>query len=222
MAYFTKDFAKFFKELESNNNRDWFQENKKRYEQSVKLPFEAFVSDMIGIMDEVYPGIDITPKECIFRINRDIRFSKDKSPYKNHMAALVSPGGRKDMVTPAMYLQVNHVDIRVYSGCHNLEKEQLHSLRSHIAKNQKEFNTLISSKAFKDTFGEVLGEKNKRIPPEFVDAAEKQPLIANKAFYYFFKEKPSRLTDDNLAKSIFAKFKKAQALNAFLTKGIQG
>jgi uncharacterized protein (TIGR02453 family) len=220
MIYFTEDFISFFNELEKNNNRDWFQENKKRYEKSVKAPFENFVGDMISALSEIYPEMTITPKETIFRLNRDIRFSKDKSPYKIHMAALISPGGKKDKTTPAMYVQVNHVDVRVYSGSHMLEKDQLHNVRKSISENLEEFNRLITDKAFIETFGEVLGEKNKRVPPEFVEAFEKQPLIANKSYYYFFKQEPKTLVKDGLIEGIVAKYMNALPLNTFLTSAI--
>ena len=127
----------------------------------------------------------ITPKDAIFRLNRDIRFSKDKTPYKIHMAALISPGGKADKTTPAMYLQANHMDIRVYSGSHMLEKDQLYGVRKQIASNLDEFYKLISDKKFVQTFGEIHGERNKRLDPEFQKVFEKQPLLANKSFYYF-------------------------------------
>jgi uncharacterized protein (TIGR02453 family) len=198
MIYFTKDFTSFFSELENNNHKEWFHENKKRYETSVKKPFEEFVGEMISALTEIYAEMMITPKDAIFRINRDIRFSKDKSPYKTHMAALLSPGGKKDKTTPAMYLQMNHKDVRVYSGSHMLEKDQLHNVRASIKENLDEFNKLVTDKSFVETFGEIHGEKNKRVPPEFTDTVESQPLIANKSFYYFFKQKPESLTKEGL------------------------
>ena len=222
MIYFSKDFISFFSELEKNNNREWFHENKKRYETSVKEPFENFVGGLIGKLSDVYPDMMITPKEVIFRINRDIRFSKDKSPYKTHMAALVSPGGRKDKTTPAMYVQANHLDIRVYSGSHMLEKDQLHNLRNHIATNLGTFDKLINEKKFSETFGKILGEQNKRIPPEFQEAFEKQPLIANKSFYYFIKQEPQTILQDNLVEELVSKYKVALPLNSFITEGIPG
>jgi uncharacterized protein (TIGR02453 family) len=222
MIYFSKDFISFFSELEKNNNREWFHENKKRYETSVKEPFENFVGGLIGKLSDVYPEMMITPKEVIFRINRDIRFSKDKSPYKTHMAALVSPGGRKDKTTPAMYVQANHLDIRVYSGSHMLEKDQLHNLRNHIATNLGTFDKLINEKKFSKTFGKILGEQNKRIPPEFQEAFEKQPLIANKSFYYFIKQEPQTILQDNLVEELVSKYKVALPLNSFITEGILG
>ena len=90
MKYFTKDFAAFFKDLEKNNNREWFHENKKRYEDSVKNPFHNFVEELIGGLSDIFPTLTIQPKDAIFRIHRDVRFSKDKTPYKIHASALIS------------------------------------------------------------------------------------------------------------------------------------
>ena len=96
MAYFTKDFIDFFKELAANNKKEWFDFNRKRYEKSVKQPFAEFVQEMIDRIRADDPKVDISTKDAIFRINRDVRFSKDKTPYKTHMAAIVSARGKKD------------------------------------------------------------------------------------------------------------------------------
>ena len=82
-AYFEEDFLDFFTELAFNNEKSWFDVNRKRYEKSVKDPFKAFVVDMIAGIAEFDPSIttDLQPKDVSFRINRDIRFSKDKTPY---------------------------------------------------------------------------------------------------------------------------------------------
>ncbi|MCB0818301.1 MAG: DUF2461 family protein, partial [Flavobacteriales bacterium] len=82
MAWFTADYQRFFKDLAAHNDRDWFHANKKRYETSVKKPFEAFVQELIDRMGKLDKQYRITPKEAIFRIHRDVRFSNDKTPYK--------------------------------------------------------------------------------------------------------------------------------------------
>jgi len=215
MKYFDKDFAGFFKDLEKNNNREWFLENKKRYESSVKDPFHHFIEVLIGRLSNFHPLLTLLPKDAIFRINRDIRFSADKTPYKIQSSALISEGGKKDKTKPGFYVQASHNDVRVYSGSHMLDKDQLYSIRSLIAGNLREFNKLISAKNFVSTFGEVLGEKNKRLPPEFASLEEKQPLIANKNFYYFFKYPPSYLTRDDLVDKLLDGYKNALPLNHF-------
>ena len=107
MSYFNQDFIKFFKELESNNNREWFNENKERYIHSVKDPFFSFVEEMIHRISEENDSFNIAPKEAIFRIYRDVRFSKNKLPYKTTASAIISPGGRKDFTTPGYYLELS-------------------------------------------------------------------------------------------------------------------
>ena len=80
--HFTPDFLNFFMELAPNNNKDWFDNNRDRYKKSVKEPFENFVEKLIKEMKKSEEIMDGRPSDFIFRINKDIRFSKDKSPYK--------------------------------------------------------------------------------------------------------------------------------------------
>ena len=221
MSYFTKDFLKFTKELRKNNNRDWFNKNKTRFIEDVKEPFEVFVQAMIDEYRKVNPSIAVTPKECIFRIYRDTRFSKDKTPYKEHVSAIISPGGRKNMSTPGMYIQMNDIDVRLYSGVYKPDKDQLHKIRTAIASDLKGFKKLISKKAFIDTFGEIRGEKNKRLPKEFMEAAEVQPLIFNKGFYYFASLDPNIVLEKNLPKTLMKHYKVAQPVSDFLMNAIK-
>lgn len=222
MAYFDKDFISFFKNLEKNNNKEWFHENKKTYEAKVKKPFAEFLGELITAYSSLGKEVHMTPKEAVMRINRDIRFSADKTPYKIHMGAMVSPYGKKDHTQPAMYLELSHKHVRFYSGSHGLEKQQLYNLRQHIAYNLEEFNKLINAKPFKETFSEIKGDKNKVLPTEFREAAEKQPLIFNKAFYYYANYTPETMLKDDLVKTIIEDFKKAMPLNNFIEEGIEG
>ena len=220
MTYFNSDFLDFFKELEQNNSKEWFDINRKRYERSVKNPFKRFVLALVDSLQEIYPDIDLSDKYSIMRINRDIRFSKDKTPYKTHVASMINPLGKKDKSRPGLYVQANHKDVRIYSGSHNLEKDQLECIRGYIKENINEFNSLISNKDFVNTFGEILGEKNKRIPPEFRVIEKVQPLIANKEFYWYFKLNSLELLQDSLLENLISKFKKALSVNNFFKKAL--
>ena len=106
MTYFTKEFNSFFADLAKNNKTEWFHANKKRYEEFVKVPFEEFVAEMISRMQKEDPEINILPKEAIFRINRDLRFSKDKKPYKEWVSAVISKFGKKDKSYPGIYFHI--------------------------------------------------------------------------------------------------------------------
>ena len=221
MIFFEKNTLTFFKNLRKNNNREWFNGNKDKYVAHVKEPFERFVGHMIGEMHRINPKVAIQPKDAIFRIYRDTRFSKDKTPYKEHTSAVISQGGRKDMTTPGLYIQMNDLDFRMYSGMYSPDKQQLQKIREAIARDPKGFKKLYSRKTFKDSFGEIRGEKNKRLPKEFVDAAEVEPLIFNKGFYFFAKLDPKVVLDKNLPKTIMKHWKIAQPLNDFFQDAIQ-
>ena len=222
MAYFTKEFLRFIRELNSNNNREWFNANKSRYEEHVKKPFEAFIQVMIDEMQKLDPNVLITPKDAIFRIYRDTRFSKDKTPYKTFVSAIVSPGGRKGRSAPGVYVQFSGEDARVYSGAYELDKNALQNVREAIASNLDEFNALIKDRKFKNKFGEIHGEKNKRLPKEFQEVEKQQPLIANKQFYFFAKFDPEIILDPKLPKIVIDHYKVARPLGNFLWEASKG
>ena len=125
MAFFTGDFLQFFIDLAPNNNKDWFDLNRKRYENSVKEPFKKFVQHMIDEIakkDKAFK--DIEAKDCIFRINRDIRFSSDKTPYKMNVSAVVAPEGKKSKAVNGVYFELSPEHVRVYGGVYEIDKEE--------------------------------------------------------------------------------------------------
>ncbi|MDA9819544.1 DUF2461 domain-containing protein [Salibacteraceae bacterium] len=218
MAYFEKDFIKFFKELEKNNDRDWFKANKPRYEEVVKKPFELFVADLIVNFAKQDKKLIVTPKECIFRIYRDVRFSKNKQPYKLNVSAIICPKGRKGKDYPGMYVELNHNHFRFYTGCYFPEKQALTDIRYEIAAKPAEFRKLISGKKFVDLFGEIRGEKNKILPKDLKEPASTEPLIFNKSFYSFHEEDPNVLLEDDLMKKCLDYYKIARPLNDWLIR----
>jgi len=220
MAYFTQEFTSFLKELKENNNREWFNENKSRYIAKVKDPFEVFVGDLIEAINPYFESLPIAPKDAIFRIYRDVRFSKNKTPYKTNVSAIVSPGGRKDKTIPGIYLEITSDDIQLYSGLYQLDSKQLLNVRSHISHNMEEFNQLISNRKFINTFTEIKGEQNKRIPKEFDNDAVKQPLLFNKQFYFFTSWPVATIYEDDIIKKITDTFQVAKPVSEFLYEGL--
>jgi uncharacterized protein (TIGR02453 family) len=221
VKYFQNDFIKFLSQLERNNNREWFNENKERYLNCVKLPFEVFIETVLNKIKEVDDSINISPKEAIFRIYKDVRFSKDKLPYKTHVSAIISEGGRKDFTSPGIYLELSKNGLSFYGGAHFIEKNQLQNLREFIAENLVEFQKLITEKKFKTNFGNILGEQHKRIPKEFKELHKVEPLIANKQFYYFTKFEKEKLFSKNLISIIMRLYGIGKPLNDFLKFGMQ-
>lgn len=180
----TEAFYEFFIELSANNQKSWFDENRARYEREVKALFLTFVESVLvkmAAVDGRFSGMEA--KQCIFRINKDIRFSKDKTPYKLHCAAAIQIGGRKEMGAGGLYIQLGPEECGLYSGVYMPEKDELMRIRGLIAGDLEGFNRVITDKAFVKYFGTVRGEKNKRIDTAWGAAAAEQPLIFNKQFY---------------------------------------
>lgn len=218
----SKKYTSFFKELAANNNRDWFHANKKRFEEDAKAPFEALTADVIAGMQKIDPEITVTPKECVFRIYKDVRFSKDKTPYKTHLGAVVGRGGRKDHTYPGVYFQIDGNSVSIAGGSWKPEKNRLYRIRQKIAEDPKRFRKLLNLKKFKDTYGGLdEKERNKIIPKEFREAAETVPEIYNKSFHYWKTYTGQKyVTDAALAKTIVDHFKAAKHFNAFLVETI--
>lgn len=218
-----KDFLQFLKELPSNNNREWFTKNKKRYQESVQKPFEELVLEITRKLDVLMPGVgEQSPKDSVFRIYRDVRFSKDKSPYKNHVSALISSGGKKDKTRPGMYLEASAEGVRIYSGSHMLEKEQLKAVRDKIVREPDRFKELKTKKDFKEAFGEILGEKNKKLAPEYSAIQNDIPEIANKSFYYGAKLPASEILNKDFPETALRTMKIAIGMNNFLEEALKG
>ena len=162
--------------------------------------------------------IELEPKDCIFRINRDIRFSKDKTPYKLHASAAISKNGRKDMDNAGIYIQLDPEYTHLYSGFYYPSKEKLYQIRTNIASKPKQFEALKNDSTFKAVYGEILGDKNKVLPKEFKEAAQQEPLIYNKAFYYVNRLEPETALKTNLLQTVMDHYKAAHSLNKFLSE----
>ena len=210
MVYFKSDFNEFFKELAANNHKLWFDENRQRYIQNIKAPFEAFVTALIADIQKFDPQMQIDAKDSIFRINRDIRFSKDKTPYKLNRSAFISPYGKKAGGYPGFYLQIGPEKVMIGGGVYQPNKDDLQKIRRYIISYTKKFQRAISDPQFVEVYGELLGEKNKRLPSaEYTRAALEEPLIYNKQFYFMAEFPPEIITDNLFLDFVAEKFKDA-------------
>ncbi len=217
MAYFTSAYNQFFKELAANNNKNWFDENRNRYQKDVKEPFEKFIAALIDEVKEFEPALDMKPGDAIFRINRDIRFAKDKTPYKLNRSALVSTYGRKEAGHPSLYVELGPERVYIAGGAYEPDKAQLEKIRKSIASDVKGWRKAIDDKDFVKYFGKVQGEENKRLADaEMTKAAEKEPMLYMKQFYYQAQMDPEVVTKDNLVEEIMKRYKAAQPVHQFL------
>lgn len=222
MSFFTADYLDFFKELAANNHKEWFDANRKRYETSVKEPFKAFTQHLIDELAKKEPVFkDLKASECIFRINRDIRFSKDKTPYKTMCSAVISPNGKKSSSIHGIYFELSPEHVRAYGGVYEIDKDDLYALREGIANNLDGFQKLYSNKKFTALFGEIHGEKNKKIDKDFQEAAAIEPLLFNKQFYFYSTFEAERVLDPALDQLLLNCYEVGRPLELFFNQFIQ-
>lgn len=220
MAYFSSDFVKFFEELEKNNHKEWFDENRKRYEKEIKNPFKAFVGDLILAIQKFDPEIMIKPKDAIFRINRDIRFSKNKQPYKNNVAAYISRVSKKEQFA-GYYVHLDAEGIWLGGGLYDLSTENLYKVRQEILYNEPHLKDALNSNGFEKEFGDLQGQKNKILKPPFKEFGKEIPILYQKQFYYMKRFPVDKITSDDLIQFCSEKFEKAFPINRFLRLALE-
>lgn len=221
MKYFTPDFLQFFKDLAANNNKDWFDANRKRYETNVKKPMEKFVADLAAEIVKDDKTVETKPSDCIFRINRDIRFSKDKTPYKLHTSAVVARGGKKSEGGGGIYVELGPEKLAFAGGAYQPDKDTIQDLREAIAKNPKSFMKAVSDKTFAKYWGDVQGERNKVLPAEFKEVLKDCPYIANKQWYHWAELDSKIILSDKLLKTVLDYYHAAKPVRDFLEKAIR-
>jgi uncharacterized protein (TIGR02453 family) len=214
----SSDFLQFLYELSQNNNKDWFEKNKSRYESTVKKPWELIVNGILEGLKTFEPDFNITAKDCIPRIYRDIRFSKDKRPMKENQAAMLMRGGRKNMAYPGYYISLEFGSLNLGGGAYFLEKEPLHKMRTAIAQDPESFRNLIESTEFAKKYVKILGETNKILPPEFKESAKKEPLLFNKQFYFMVAMDPEIALRPDFVDFVVDYFKAAKPVNDYFRK----
>ena len=132
------------------------------------------------------------------------------------MSAVVSAGGRKNLTEAGIYMEVGNKHLRIYGGVYQPDKDQLNAIRQEILYNMEDFKKLISDKNFVKYFSEIRGEQNKRLPKEYAEIQEQQPLIANKQFYYYCDLDPALIQSDKLIDELFKAYEASRGVREFL------
>lgn len=188
----------FLKNLELNNNREWFHANRKDYDQ-VKEDFENLcqmvLAEIVNFQENL---LNTSVKSCIFRINRDVRFSVDKSPYKNHLAAAFGPGGRKSGKVD-FYLHIQHNEKSFLGGGMWFPTStQITSFRQEIDYSPNRLKNIIEEKKFKSYFNEIHGEKLKKTPKGYSAEHPDIELLKYKELFFIH-----RFTDEETLNKTF-------------------
>jgi uncharacterized protein (TIGR02453 family) len=214
---------KFLKDLKKNNNKPWFDANRKRYEEA-KKDFENFIQqviDTLGKKDKTIAGIKA--KDCLFRINRDIRFSKDKSPYKTNFGASINKGGKKAFSTAGYYFHLEPGQCFVGGGMYQPEPDVLKKVRQEIDYNFKAFNKIIGAKKFKALYGDLDKSAEftlSRVPKGYESDNPAAKYLKLKSYIAFFQIKDDELFARNLVKNTAEAFSVLQPLLDFINESL--
>jgi uncharacterized protein (TIGR02453 family) len=221
MTYFNKGYIDFLEELHKHNRKSWFRENNKWYNLAVKEPFKNLLDDILPEITKIDPKISMETKEALFRINRDLRFSNSDMPYKTHMAAGFSRGGRKSPYA-GYYLQIGRKLIVIGGGLPYIDREVLRKVRMEISYKPEKFRQIIQSTDFKTLYGNLHGEPDAELPKSFLEIATRIPVIAKRQIYYsaFYKTEDVIFKDD-LVEFILSHYKTGAPLNDFLINAVK-
>lgn len=207
---------KFLKQLAKNNHKEWFDANRKMYDTS-KAEFEAVVKSVIDksvLFDPKLAGLDA--KKCLFRINKDVRFSKDKSPYKLNMGASINPGGKKSEI-PGYYIHVEPGKSFLAGGSYQPMPDVLAAIRQEIDYNTAEFKKILNAKDFKTYFKELSQEDKLKTAPKGYDKNHPEiSLLQHKNFIMVHDLKDEDVLNKNFPTYAAKVFKAMLPMNEFL------
>jgi uncharacterized protein (TIGR02453 family) len=216
----SEELLAFLKELKQNNNKEWFTVNKSRYEVA-KAEFEAFITSLFAEIAVFDPSIGhLKAKECIFRIYRDVRFSKDKSPYKSHFGAHISIAPKKSEIhtRSGYYIHIEPGDSMLAGGAYLPQGDWLKGIRQEIDYSGADLMKILENPEFKKTFGEIEGEKLARMPKGYPENHQFIELLKMKSFLATHKVSDAELTKINFVETAAQVFKTLKPLGDFLNR----
>lgn len=216
----SKSTFQFLKDLKRNNDREWFMDNKIRFEDA-KADFEEYINSLILQLAKFDKSIGhLQAKDCIFRIYRDVRFSNDKSPYKTNFGAhITSAKSKSEIHTKAgYYIHVSPGDSMLAGGAYLPPSPWLKAIRSEIDHHGKEFKKIITSTAFTKYFKEIEGEKLVKVPKEFPKDHPDIELLKFKSYLAVHKMEDATVLSKDFLKHSAEVFKALKPFDDFLNR----
>lgn len=218
---FPKDFFAFFRELKKHNERSWFEDNKQRFRDSVQVPMAEFIGAMAPRLRQITKNFVADPRPnggSMFRIYRDVRFSKDKRPYKEHAACHFRHAAGRDVHAPGFYMHFAPDEVVFGGGMWMPPPDALAKVRDAIAKNPAAWKKVKTDKAFLKHFGDIDGDALIR-PPRGYDP--EHPFIADikrKSFFAMDEGDVKLASTPKLLDAVTQTFKAAAPLMKFLCR----
>ena len=209
---FSENLVRFFEKLEKNNNKDWFHENKKEYENIIREPAKLLVNKMSDIFAEENLPFISDVKKSMFRINRDIRFSKNKDPYKTNIGLFfpytLNQTIEKAPASVGLYFHIEPKETFVAGGLKCPETAKLNLIRDRIADEYELLEKILNNKTFRKEFPIILtGESLKRIPRGFPKDHPREDWLRLKEYIVWSTIKHEDTYTEDIAKLLLRKAK---------------
>jgi uncharacterized protein (TIGR02453 family) len=218
---FPAEGLRFLRQLKRNNNRDWFQANKETYERAVKAPMQELVIAIGEAFRRFAPEMVADPKLSVYRIYRDTRFSKDKTPYKTHVAAIFPVRGLPKHSGPGLYFHISPEEVLIAGGIYMPEPEVVRAVRQQIAEHPKRFLAIVEARSFRKSFGELEGEQLRSMPKGFSPDHLAAKYLRYKQFL-FGEQHPAALAEKpRFLPAIVSCFEKGMPLIRFLKQAAE-
>jgi uncharacterized protein (TIGR02453 family) len=203
---FPKEAMTFFRDLKKNNNREWFEPHKELYETKVKAPMAALVEAFNVELSKLAPDHVADPKKAIYRLYRDTRFSKDKTPYKTHIAANFNHRLLDKHAAAGFYFAVSHESVDFGGGIYMPGPEQILEIRTLLAENHAGFMRIAGAKGFRALLGEVQGDQLARAPKGFPADHPAEALLRRKQWYWYVQLEPELAMSPKLLPELKKRF----------------
>ena len=214
---FPREGIAFMKRLKRNNNRPWFEKHRDEYESFVKLPMQSLIAALQPHFQKFGPEFDVNPKRSLFRIYRDVRFSKDKTPYKTHVAAhFVLRGKPKGVEGSGYYLHIEPGQAYLGGGIYMPDSDQLKKIRRAIAERSDQFLSILRQAKFKKEFGKLEGEKLQRVPQGYELGHPMAEWLKQKQFFVWVEWPESKCMKKEFVDEVARVYEAAAPLIRFL------
>jgi uncharacterized protein (TIGR02453 family) len=219
---FPPEALDFFRELRNNNNRDWFQPRKALFEEQVKRPMHGLVEALNRALAGFAPEYVTDPVKAVYRIYRDTRFSPDKTPYKDHIAASFRRRGPARGEGGGFYVAVSDKEAAIGGGVYAPEPEMLLAVRQHIGARHEEMRSILRAAAVRRLLGEVQGEKLTRVPKGFAADHPAADLLRFKSFVLYVTLPPELAATPQFYDEILKRFRAMTPFLQFLAAAPKG
>jgi uncharacterized protein (TIGR02453 family) len=214
---FPQEALQFFRGLARHNNRDWFQPRKLLFEEKVKQPMRALVEALNDGMKSFAPEYATDPAKAIYRIYRDTRFSPNKTPYKDHIAASFFRSGTGPHRYGGYYVHLSHKEVAVGGGVYMPEPDVLLAIRRHIAGNHQTLRKILAKPAVRKSLGDLQGEQLSRVPKGFLATHPAADLLRFKSFILYTQLEPEIATTPAFFHEVLKRFRTMKPFLDFLT-----